>query len=300
MFNEHVNKRFDLFTGSAHHPGLCGLTWQGDLGAGQATGSGVWDELGANPCTLYALPTAGASIPVPQFRLGQRIEGSEGTQWVFCRLVLAGTTDLLPGDVYQMDENWLLTKLTTAAGLLNYELGVGQVFAPATLTGTYYLWIAVRGHVIARAAASSLISGRAETTTTAGLVKFLTTNTAGTLSAGGFAALAASSNITFTGNTLNGSPTIVNVASQITLNLLVGGITDLALGATITGTNLPANACIAAIRKTGNTWAIDIGTSTTGAQKTLQNASGTATGTTFTLTTVVQAALNIPTLTVQN
>ena len=214
--------------------------------------------------------------------------------------MLASTTDLLPGDVYQMDENYLLTKLTTAAAVLNYVVGVGAVFAPATVAGTYYMWVAIRGMVTVRAAASSLISGMAETTTTAGQVKFLTTHTGGSLTVGPMAAMQASSNITFKGDTVNGSPTIVNVASQITLNLLTGGITDLALGSTITGTNLPSNACIAAIRKTGTTWAIDIGTSTTGAQKTLQNASGTAAATTFTLTTVLQAALNLPTVTTQN
>ena len=280
---------------------VCGITWQGDFGKGIETGSGTFSEMGANPCSLYVVPVAGSSsIIQPQFKLGQRIFGSQATEWIYARLVLAVTTDLLPGDVYQLDENWLLTKLTTAAALLNYEVGVGAVYAPATVAGTYYLWVAVKGHMIVRAAASSLISGMAETTTTAGQVKFLTSHTGGSLTVGPLAALQASSNITFTGNTVSGSPTISAVASQISVNGAVGGITDLALGATFTGTNAPSNACISAIRQTGTTWAIDIGTATTGAQNTLQNASGTATGTTFTLTTVLQAAVNDPTVTTQN
>jgi hypothetical protein len=286
-----------LFDGSA---GIMGITWQGDFGRGVETGSGTFSEMGANPCTLYVLPAAGSSIPQPQFKPGQRVFGNAATEWLYCRLVLAATTDLLPGDVYQIDENWLLTKLTTAAALLNYEVGIGQVFAPATVAGTYYIWVATKGHCIVRAAASSIISGMGETTTTAGQLKFLTSHTGGSLTVSPLAALQASSNITFTGNTVNGSPTISAVASQISVNGSTGGITDLTLGATITGTNLPSNACIAAIRQTGTTWAIDIGTSTTGAQNTLQNASGTATGTTFTLTTVVQAAVNDPYVSAQN
>lgn len=296
------NLRDTLLRGAALSSlsGVCDLVWQGDFGTGQSSGSGIFSELGANPCTLYVVPAAGASIPQPQFVLGQEVMGSYGCSFVYCRLVLAAVTDLLPGDVYQIDENYLVTKLTTAAALLNFEVGIGQVFAPAAAIGTYYMFCLRKGRSIVRAAAASLISGIAESTATAGQVKFLTAHTGGSLTAGGIAAMAASSNITFTGTTVNGSPTITNVASQISLNGAVGNVTDLTPGMTITGANLPANACIAAIRRAGNTWSIDIGTSTVGAQKTPQNATGSAAGTTFTVTSHVQAAVNLPTVTTQN
>ncbi len=284
-------------------PALCSLVWQGDFGAGVSTGSGVWSDPGANPCVLIGpVPAAGVSgqgLVNPQFRLGMTVNGDYGSEFVFCKLVLAGTTDLLPGDCYFLDGNYALTlfSATNANNTIGAQVVVGQVFAPATAAGTYYLWAQRAGSAIVRAIAASVANGQGETNaTTAGTMKFPSSATAGQKSAGPAQAVVASSGITFTGNTVNGSPYITNVVSASS----GGGVTDLVPGMTITGTNMPSNACIAAIDKVGGQWRILIGTSTTGAQKTAQNATGTATGTTFTVTTHVSSVLYWPTLNKQN
>jgi hypothetical protein len=276
--------------------------FQGDFGRGVQTGSGVWSDAGVNPCILYGpAPASGVSnqgLPVPQFKVGTVYTGDQGSEFVFCKLVLSGTTDLLPGDAYFWDEYWTLTLFsgTNANNTLNAEVGVGQVFAPATVAGTYYLWVQRAGHAAVRAVSGSVATGFGETSSTAGAMKFPASATASQKSVTPASAFVASSGITFTGNTTNGSPYITNVVSAMT----GGGITDLVPGMTITGTNLPSNSCIAAIDKQTDGWRISIGTSTTGAQSTLQNATGTATGTTFTVTTHISANLYWPTLAKQN
>lgn len=280
----------------------CHLIWQGDLGQNVPTGNGIFGAVGVNPCLLSpALPSGGTSnmkggegIPVRAFKLGDVVRGDYGTEFVYCRWVPGSTLDLLPGMLFQIDENFTAIQATIAAQVISAPFGVSMIFQPAVLAGTYFLWLAVRGNIGMRAAASSILGGIAETTATAGIPKFLVSHTSTSLTVNGIAASAASSNITFKADTLNGSPVLSNIASQISLEGVLGGITDLQLGATFTGTNAPSNACLASLYRTGpNSWGGTIGTATTGAQKTLQNASGTATGTTFTITTNVQAvALN--------
>lgn len=285
--------------------GLCGISWQGDFGKGVSTGSGVWSDPGANPCTLYsATPssgTAGSGIINPQFRAGMAMSGDYGAEFVFCKLVLAGTTDLLPGDVYFADANFSLTLLsaTNASNIIGAEVLVAQVFAPATVAGTYYLWGQRAGRAAIRAIAASVANGAGETNaTTAGTLKFpaAASPTAGQKSVSPTQAYVASSGLTFTANTVNGSPYLANVVSASS----GGGVTDLVPGMTITGTGLPSNSCIAAIDKQGNGWRVTIGTSTTGAQSTTQNATATGTAVTFTVTTHVAANLYWPTLAKQN
>ena len=280
---------------------VCELVWQGDFGKGAPTGSGVWSDPGVNPCALLSPPAAGTGggVPQPQFKPGMIVNGDYGAEFILCRLVLAGTTDLLPGDCYFLDGSYNLTLFSTtnANNVIGAQVVVGQVFAPATPAGTYWLWGQRAGNALVRAIAASVANGQGETNaTTAGAMKFPASATASQKSAGPAQAIAASSGITFTGSTTSGSPYVTNVVSASS----GGGVTDLAPGQTITGANLPANACIAAIDKAGGQWRISIGTSTTGAQSTLQNATGTASGTTFTVTTHVPAVLYWPTLNKQN
>ena len=68
----------------------------------------------------------------------------------------------------------------------------------------------------------------------------------------------------------------------------------------ITGTNLPANSIVAGIDSVGGKWRIAIGTNTAATYTTLQNATGTATATVFTVTSHVTANLYWPTITKQN
>ncbi len=283
---------------SAFDPSLCELVWQGDFGKGVSSGSGVWSDPGANPCLLYPLgsttaPTAGLGVPQPQFRLGMVITGDCGTEFVFAKLVLAGTTDLIPGQAYQMDKDYNATLLATASSVLNEEVVFLNVFQAAVAAGTYYGWFCRAGHLSVAAVAASIAAGFGETTATAGSLKFTTLGqTAGTKSVTPVSAYVASSGVTFTGNTASGSPTISNITDAARA--------DLQLGQVITGTNLPANAIICALRRSGGAWQADIGTNTTGNLSVLQNATGTASGTTFTVTSHVTANVAWPTMNKQN
>lgn len=279
--------------------GLCDVVWQGDFGKGVPTGSGVWSDPGANPCILYGPQgtnngTSGLGIPAQQWRLGMTVNGDYGAEFVYCKLVLTGTPDLLPGQGYFWDKDFNATLMsgTNASNILNAEVGILNVWAPATAAGTYYVWLQRAGHASVQAAASSVATGSAESTATAGQFKFPTSPTASQKNALPMTAYTASSGTTFTGNTVNGSPYITGLSS----------ITDLQLGQVITGTNLPANAIIAAIDKNGagGTFRITIGTNTAGSYATLQNATGTATGTTFTVTSHVVANVFWPTFVKQN
>jgi hypothetical protein len=292
-------------TAAAGLSGLCGISWQGDFGKGVPTGSGIWSDPGANPCVLMSATsssgTGGNGIFQPQFRIGMIMTGDLGAEFVLCKLVLAGTTDLLPGDVYFADANYALTLLsaTNASNIIGSEVVVGQVFAPATVAGTYYLWGQRAGRAAVRAIAASVANGAGETNaTTAGTLKFpaAASPTAGQKSVSPTQAYVASSGLTFTANTVNGSPYLSAVVSASS----GGGVSDLVPGMTITGTGLPANSCIAAIERVSGVWRISIGTATTGAQSTLQNATATGTAVTFTVTTHVAANLYWPTLAKQN
>lgn len=287
---------------------LCSLTWQGDFGKGIATGSGVWSDPGANPCILYGPITQTTSvdsfqagygsgaIPQVQWKPGVILSGDSGAEFVFCKLVLASATDLLPGQVYQWDENFNASLLATSGSVQQYEMGVLNVFSVQQAAGTYYGWFQRAGHAAVMAAASSIASAQAETTATGGTVKFLNSHTAGTKSTDGMTSFGASSSITFTGATVSGSPYITAVASA-NAN---GGIADLQVGMTITGTGLPANACIAAIDKSGGQWRITIGTANAGQWNVIQNATANGTGVTFTVTSHLAANIYWPTLKTQN
>lgn len=296
----HITHVGALHDDPAAFSGLCDLVFQGDFGTGQSTGSGIWSEPGANPCVAMPASVNASSIPGPQFKLGQRIWGSEGSEFIFAKLVLASATDLLPGQGYFLDKDFLATLMsgTNASNILNAEVGVLNVWKPLLAAGTYYIWLQVAGHVSAQAAASSAATGTAETTATAGQFKFPTSATASQKNALPMTAYVASSGVTFTGNTVNGSPYITGVQS------VSGGaanpLDDLQVGQVITGTNLPSNSIIAAIDKTNGGWRITIGTNTAGSYGTLQNATGTATGTTFTVTSHVTATLTRPTFSKQN
>lgn len=275
--------------------GVGELCWQGDFGKGVSTGSGVWSDPGVNPCLLYGpIPAAGtntgAGVINPQWRLGMVVNGDYGSEFVFAKLVLGSVTDLLPGQVYQLDKDYNASILTGAASVLNEEVGVLNVWAPQTAAGTYYGWFARAGHLSVQAAAASVATGFAETTATAGQVKFPASATAGQKSISPASAYVASSGITFTGNTASGSPYITGLTS----------IADLQLGQVITGTGLPANSIIAAIDKQGGQWRITIGTNTAGSYNVLQNATANGSGITFTVTSHVTANWYWPTLAKQN
>jgi hypothetical protein len=291
-----------LFDYAGQGPFLCDLCWQGDFGKGISTGSGVWSDAGANPCLLSGpVPSATATdqaVGIPQWRLGMVINGDLGSEFVFGKLTLGATTDLLPGQFYELDKDFNATLLTTGNSVLNDELVVLNVWALQQAAGTYYGWFQRAGHCAVQAAAASVANGQAETTATGGVMKFLASanHTAGTKSTQNATAYGASSSITFTGNTTIGSPYITNVVS----GNANGGIADLQLGQVITGAGFPANAIIAAIDKVGGQWRITIGTNTAGSYGVPQNCTATAAGVAGTVTNMVVANLYWANLLTQN
>jgi hypothetical protein len=241
------------------------------------------------------------AIPQVQFRVGTVSPGDYETEWVFCRLAVTGPVDYLPGQVFVVDENFnaSLATTTTAATNKNLNVMVGYAYAPATATGTYYLWLARAGNLAVQAASSSLANGQAESTATGGQVKFLITHTSTSWTLSPLTAYGASSSITFKADTVNGSPILTNLTSQVTGPLgATGGITDLLPGMVFTGTGAPANSIISAIDKggPGGTYRAFIGTNTTGAMFTAQNATATGTQVTFTVTSHVAAKVMWPTV----
>jgi hypothetical protein len=268
------------------------LCWQGDFGKGVSTGSGVFSEPGANPCLIYGPPpSAGVSSN------GMVISGDFGAEFVFAKLTLGSTADLLPGQVYQLDKDYNAALLTTAASVLNAEAVVLNVWSPALAAGTYYGWFQRAGRVSVQAASGSVANGQGETTAVGGQLKFVsnTGHTAGAKTVSPSAAYQAASGITFTGATVNGSPYITAVATSG-----ASAINDLQLGQVITGTGLPANSIIAAIDKSGGAWRITIGTNTSGSYNVLQNATANGTGVTFTVTSHVTVNWDWPTMAAQN
>lgn len=285
------------------HAGLGDLCWQGDFGKGVGTGSGVWSDPGANPCLLYGpvstSGSAGGGVLQPQWKLGMVVHGDSGAEFVFGKLVLGSPADLLPGQAYQLDENFSATLLTTSNSVLNAEVGVLNVFAVQQAAGTYYAWFQRAGHAAVQAASGSAATAQAETTATAGQLKFPSgSHTGGTKSTDEITAFGASSSISFTASTASGSPYLTAVASAV--SGAGGGVADLTPGMVITGTGLPANAIIAAIDKQGGQWRIAVGTNSAGAYSTLQNATANGAGATFTVSSHVIANLKRPILKTAN
>ena len=283
--------------------GLCSLVWQGDFGKGVSTGSGVSFEPGVNPCLLEG-PLAAAGVaddgaPAPGGRLGAVARGDAGAEFVCCKLTLAAAADLLPGQWYFWDENYSLTlgSAVNASNLVNAEAGVLNVWAPQAPAGTYHAWVQRAGHCSVKADAGSVAGGFAETSSLlAGNMKFPAAPSAGQKSISPASAFVASSAIAFTGATVAGSPCITGVVSASA----GGGVADLQLGQAITGAGLPANAIIAAIDRQGSGWRVTLGTNTAGSLSVAQNATATAAGVVFTVTSHVTANLSWPTLARQN
>ena len=266
--------------------------WQGDFGVGVQSGNGIWDEPGVNPCVPLKIAAAGVSqsIPQPQFKLGTRIRGDLGSEFLLCKLVLASVTDLLPGQAYTVAGDFTMVLTVTSTPLLRQEVVISQVWAPQLAVGTYYIWGQCSGRTAVRVTASSVAAGLLETTATAGALKAPLTATAGATSIAPGGLFLATTGFTLANCvTVNGSPTI-NVSD----------ITGITYGTLIAGTGVPANAIVAAIRKGGIGWYIDIGTNTAGSYTVLQNCTASATNITMTFSGTCPAGINRPAQTVTN
>ena len=266
--------------------------WQGDFGVGVLSGNGLWETSGINPCVPLKIAAAGVSqsIPQPQFKLGTRVKGDLGSEFILGKLVLASATDLLPGQAYTLAGDYTMVLTVTSTPLLRQEVVISQVWAPQLAAGTYYIWGQCGGRTAARVVASTVVAGLLETTATAGALKGVLTATAGATSIAPGGAYVATTGFTLVNCvTVNGSPTI-NVSD----------ITGITYGTLIAGTGVPANAIVAAIRKGGIGWYIDIGTNTAGSYTVLQNCTASATNITMTFSGTVPVLITRPTQTVTN
>jgi hypothetical protein len=262
--------------------------WQGDFGTGAPTGSGVNEPAGVNPCLYYGPVTAAGvsngGTPQPIFRLGTVAKGTEESEFVFCKLVLATATDLLPGQAYGIDNDYTMTLLTTTADLLGGQVVFAQVFANALAAGTYYIWAQRAGHAAVQAASGTVIGGTGQTGATGGALSFPATGGNATMQVEPARAVIADAGFTFTGDTVSGTPTIKNVSS----------IKNLTRGTLIAGTGIPATTAIGGIRKVANSWWIDMVLSTTGNLTTARNATATNATVTVTATGTLPAVINRP------
>lgn len=249
-------------------------------------GSGTFSVPGVDPTQLYSNVQ---SIPQPGFRLGTVAYGSDGSSFVFVKLVLAGVTDILPGQLLALDKDWAGTLATNAAATLNQRAVLLQCFRNAAPAGTYWLWAGMSGNLAAKCTGTA--NGFGETTGTAGLINFAASATASQKSVTPTSLYV--TNFTFTANTLNGSPTITNVSAA--------AVADLQLGALISGTGVPGTTAVGSITKTGGTYAIGLVSAATGGFATSVNATATGTAITMTITGTLPANVSVaPTFNKQN
>ncbi|MBX4940990.1 MULTISPECIES: hypothetical protein [Rhizobium] len=247
------------------------------------------DRLGANPFVVEGPIVAGSGIPGPTFSLGATALGAKEAEWVYCKLVLASTTTLQPGQWFQWDRDYTATLLTTAAAVVGYRCGVfagasqsptqsgGPAQAISLAAGTYYIWLQRNGQAPAMVSTATAALVVAETTATAGLANAPASATATTKAIANVSFQAA--NQTFTATTVNGSPVLSALGS-------VSPEGGPFIGAAISGTGIPGSTTISGITYSPS------GT----IQSITMSANATANGTAITVTAtgVLEATLMRP------
>lgn len=241
----------------------------------------AWTELGAAPTVLIGpVPTTGntgGGVPVPQFSPGTTVDGNARAQWVLATLVLAAPTTLANGQAYVIDRNFTATLLTTANSPRGSSVGYGSVSQASVAAGTYYIWLQIRGHCPVQFTGVAAAIG--ETTATGGLVNFTNTPTGSTKAVLANHLYVASQ--TFTADAVINTAILSNVSS----------FNDVAVGATVAGTGIPASTTI-----------VSFGPNINGVNQITMSANATATnaGITVTQTGVITANLNNPSIGVTN
>jgi hypothetical protein len=247
------------------------------------------DRLGANPFVVEGPIVAGSGIPGPNFALGTISWGAKEAEWVYCKLVLASTTTLQPGQWFQWDRDYTATLLTTAAAVVGYRCGVfvGASQAPtqsggpagtvSLAAGTYYIWVQRNGEAPAMVSTATAALVVAETTATAGLANAPASATATSKAIANVNFQAA--NQTFTATTVNGSP-VLSALGSVTSD---GGPF---IGAAIAGTGIPGSTTISGITYTPSGVVQSITMSA--------NATANGTAITVTATGVLEATLMRP------
>ena len=200
-------------------------------------------DFGANPFSYDIASVSGTGSLVPQFKLGHVTWGDAEAEWVYVKLTLGSTTNLLPGQLYYIDDDYNATPLANAASPRGAVVLVCNVFAPALAAGTYYLWMARAGQMPV-AYTTLTTNNLTETTTTAGSANSPSSPTVGSKLIVGL--YFTKSPATFTGTVTNLSPYITGPFT------FTGSPADSGpfVGQTITGTGIPASTIIGAIQFT--------------------------------------------------
>ncbi|AVA22473.1 hypothetical protein [Rhizobium sp. NXC24] len=248
------------------------------------------ERFGANPFVVEGPIVAGSGIPGPNFSLGSVSWGPSEAEWVYCKLTLASTTTMQPGQWLQWDKDYNASLLTTTAAVVGNRCGVfsgaaqpptisgGPVGTITLAAGVYYIWVQRSGQ--APALTSGTVTANivvAETTATAGMLAVPASPTATTkqITPVSFAA----ANFTFTATDTSGSPTLTALSGVSTGS---GPF----IGATVSGTGIPASTTI-----TGITY------SPSGAIQSITmsaNATSSNAGITVTATNVTEVGLQWP------
>lgn len=247
------------------------------------------ERMGANPFVVEGPIVAGSGILGPQFSLGTLCWGPREAEWVYCKLTLASTTTLQPGQWFQWDFNYNAVLLTTANAVIGQRAGVfsgamqpptisgGPVGTVTLAAGTYYIWVQRAGQAPALMTTVTANLVIAETTTTAGQANAPASATVGTkqITPVSFAA----ANATFTATTVNGSP-VLTALSGVSVD---GGPF---IGAAVSGTGIPGSTTISGITYSpaGSVQSITLS----------NNATANGTGITITATGTLEAGLSWP------
>lgn len=200
-----------------------------------------FDAPGVNVFSLIGPNVSGSGIPQPIFKPGSVLRGDRELEVVLCTLVLGSTTTLTTGQAYVYDKDFTATLLSTSNSPFGSAIGFGLVQQSSVVAGTYYIWLARAGHVPVACTSGSAAAVKCETTATAGTVNFVSSATVSTKQVTSTSLYAASA--TFTANVTNLSTVLTGVP--------LSALSDIAVGAAISGTGIPASTTITAITQTG-------------------------------------------------
>lgn len=235
-------------------------------------------NFGANPFIIDGPIVSGTGVLGPQFKLGTVSWGESEAEWVYCKLTLASTTTLQPGQFIWWDKDYNATLGTTANTPIGNKCGFfsGGATSPtiagfnpgsvSLVAGVYYLWVLRSGQAPVLASATTVANLVVmETTTTAGQVNCPASPTVGTRQITPVSFSAA--NFTFTANVTSGSNIIVPTLKSATLasgpffGATLNG-TGIA-GLTVAGITTGPSGVITAIQMSGNASATNAGVTVT-------------------------------------
>jgi hypothetical protein len=199
---------------------------------------------GAQPFNQIDGPTGttGTGTILPQFAPGHVAYGDMGSEYTYCKLVLASATTLLPGQVYVWDDDFVASPVTTTNGLLGMRCGVANVLSYSLAAGTYYFWLQHAGQCAVRYTTQT-VNKAVETTATAGAINAPSSATTTTKKVQGIAFTKAIA--TFTGTITNGSSFITGPFTGVSVQ------SGPYVGASISGTGIPASTQIGSINVAG-------------------------------------------------